>query len=777
MPPKGAAKGKKSPKLTKAEKEKLKKEEAERKAREEEEARLQAEQEQREREERERQEKEEREQLRQQESARHQAEVDELKEKIENNSQQLQTLQQNERAKAKWERYMLCDGSPDLLSTSELNTYMNLWRDDKDNKPFNTVLQEGENTLKLIKELEIFVLNSEEEGFTEDEIQRLKQSIIQLEELICYKLDEATMNVLQNASSDVDPETQNLQFTSAVENVAVCVWGNIAKNPRVKSFTFQEIGFSMELPRVLAVGNVAVRIMHTKYDHLSPLSKSFYPKRKVKPPEVIVEEAPAVEATNGDGVGADNEGGDKEVIDDTLEAVPPKSASQASKFGKQSRKKSGRTSSGKSSRSRRASAKSVRSQTSDNEPQQDKEGETKDPGNQEGDGEDKPSSAEQAVEEAAANADGGLEDEEEEDDDVVDLRAFSVIGPVMFIELLELPPQPKLARGWTMQQIVSLELKRLSYQAEGATATDSNSANSTPAPPSSASATQVQSTNPPVMVTCKLPEHVMYFEPPQLAYWDSAKNNWRLDAFTDSQYDEEKRCIQFKMSSFGPVATFQDLYLNMPFQSWELRPHSTNSCLFTLIAAIIELEIEIKDSMCALTQPGDTPELAHLSRKWMKPHQLIEAMRKAGVNVFPAVDAEKYVSINSKEDWLEQNIYQEMALTASAFAYTWSKWNADCGKDKIIIQAVEQLQDEQPLEEDWSLFNIGTHNSCKLRMKEEDSELSNDVAENTQLHSDLYHMVLDGASEEAQQRVNDSHFLFIDCVYQLLNGTKIITYS
>ena len=51
-----------------------------------------------------------------------------------------------------------------------------------------------------------------------------------------------------------------------------------------------------------------------------------------------------------------------------------------------------------------------------------------------------------------------------------------------------------------------------------------------------------------------------------------------------------------------------------------------------------------------------------------------------------------------QEDWLENNIYQEMALTASAFAYTWSKWNADCGKDKIIIQAVEKLHDEQPLE-------------------------------------------------------------------------------
>lgn len=51
-----------------------------------------------------------------------------------------------------------------------------------------------------------------------------------------------------------------------------------------------------------------------------------------------------------------------------------------------------------------------------------------------------------------------------------------------------------------------------------------------------------------------------------------------------------------------------------------------------------------------------------------------------------------------QEDWLEGSIYKEMALTASAFAYTWSKWNTDCGKDKIILQAIEQLQDEQPLE-------------------------------------------------------------------------------
>ena len=56
------------------------------------------------------------------------------------------------------------------------------------------------------------------------------------------------------------------------------------------------------------------------------------------------------------------------------------------------------------------------------------------------------------LDEAATGLESGLDEEEEEDDDVVDLRAFSVIGPLMFIELLDLPPQPKVVNGWIMQQ-------------------------------------------------------------------------------------------------------------------------------------------------------------------------------------------------------------------------------------------------------------------------------------------------------------------------------------
>ena len=60
---------------------------------------------------------------------------------------------------------------------------------------------------------------------------------------------------------------------------------------RVKSFTFGEPGFTMDIPKALAVGNIAVQLIYTSYDHLSPLAKSYYPKiRKKQAPEVIVEE-------------------------------------------------------------------------------------------------------------------------------------------------------------------------------------------------------------------------------------------------------------------------------------------------------------------------------------------------------------------------------------------------------------------------------------------------------------------------------------------------------
>ena len=56
----------------------------------------------------------------------------------------------------------------------------------------------------------------------------------------------------------------------------------------------------------------------------------------------------------------------------------------------------------------------------------------------------------------------------------------------------------------------------------------------------------------------------------------------------------EERELQFKTAFPGPIALFQDRYMNMPFQSWSLRPRGANHCVLTLIASINEVSIEIK---------------------------------------------------------------------------------------------------------------------------------------------------------------------------------------
>jgi hypothetical protein len=54
---------------------------------------------------------------------------------------------------------------------------------------------------------------------------------------------------------------------------------------------------------------------------------------------------------------------------------------------------------------------------------------------------------------------------------------------------------------------------------------------------------------------------------------------------------------------------------------------------------------------------------------------------------------------------LEEWCYEQMALAASAFAFSWSKWNSDTqDKEKILFQGSETLSDEPLLEVKLSPF-------------------------------------------------------------------------
>jgi len=176
--------------------------------------------------------------------------------------------------------------------------------------------------------------------------------------------------------------------------------------------------------------------------------------------------------------------------------------------------------------------------------------------------------------------------------------------------------------------------------------------------------------------------------------------------------------------------------------------------------------------------PEDRPELEHFRDKWIPTAEMIQRLKLAGIHVFPQVDSHKYVSVQSKNPMTEERLYQQMAMTASTMAYSWSKWNAEVANpSQVVFQGCEHLEDEPLLEEDWSLFLVTKLRTTNLKMTEFDDAFSEDYKDGTEFHADLYHMSMEITSDAGKERIRSSNYKFIDSVYTILSSIKVLTYS
>ena len=108
------------------------------------------------------------------------------------------------------------------------------------------------------------------------------QTRAKLEALIQYKLDQASYEELLHASENFNPETANLERQLHFDSlVNLCIWGNLIKHPKIKSHEFPSVGFTFEIPKVIANSNVAVRVMKTAFDHCSRQTRTFLPRKKI----------------------------------------------------------------------------------------------------------------------------------------------------------------------------------------------------------------------------------------------------------------------------------------------------------------------------------------------------------------------------------------------------------------------------------------------------------------------------------------------------------------
>uniref|UniRef100_A0A8D0HV79 Dynein axonemal intermediate chain 7 n=1 Tax=Sphenodon punctatus TaxID=8508 RepID=A0A8D0HV79_SPHPU len=544
-----------------------------------------------------------------------------------------------------WEHYTDCNGSPDPMIPQEINTFMSLWRE-KRNEDIKLVMENGKHVLMLIEKLEYQLLDMPVLELCEKEVVQYQDSIMELRSLLHQKYNEATEDLLKKASTFADSDSGNMEVLIRDENVTFCIWANLKKNPRYIN------GF--DLPKLLAMCDVAIRILHTHYDHVSPLRRIPTLTLKVEPPE------------------------NKELLTVLYDV------------------------------------KEEREQEQKN------------------DEEDRFTISESMPSILSLLHMDNDREEQMADEDTVDLRQYTPVGGVYHVDALKLPPQAR----------------------------------------------HIKETAPHGKLF-----FVIYFEEPLVARWHSEGKLWRIDGITDVKYKMKDKEVYFKMAAFYTITLLQDAHLNMPYQSWELRPNGTDEALLTVLTAFTEVQIQIKVNQCMLasvTIPEESQEtelLSHLRGKWMTPLGLTIALKTAGINIFPAEYSHKYVSVNKKLPATELAAYQQIALVASAFAFGWSKWNLECGEDRVIFKVSEHLKEGPVQDEDWSLYMFNSQRAQRLRITEHSEAFSEDLAERTEFHSTLFHMIKDFATEAAVEKVKCTHYLFIDAVFQLLFAIRVLTYS
>ncbi|XP_066856669.1 dynein axonemal intermediate chain 7 isoform X4 [Anser cygnoides] len=721
-------------KVNKAEKLRLQKEEEERRLKEEEEARLQAEQEEAARLEKERIERERElmEKLEAKDQERREYELAELY-SLEEKFVSAQLWKTKYRAYAKysrcgltsimegrvlamlWEHYIACDGSPDPTIPQEINTFMSLWREDQ-NKDIQLVVEKGQQVLNLIEKLQFFLLDTPPSEITEKEIVQYQETILELQNLLHQKYNEATEHLLKTASMYEDSDTGNMQAVIKDKNVTFCIWANLKKKVRFKNHVFCDTHHGFDLPKSLAVSNVAVRILHTHYDHVSPLWLQCQSVPKLE----VLESKESTQHSK----------------DNVEELEEEKKAAEEPNMPTEEETHSDERKSAISFKEKYNSVTDINEKT---EEETEKKSEILD--------------ISQVLSPLMQEKTNEKEDEIT-DENIVDLRQFVPVGGVYHIDALQLPPQVKQVKNWNIVELLDIGLEAYRYPPE----------ESDDAP------------YPPIQITLRLSDSVIYCEEPVIARWDPAGQQWRTDGISNITYETQKS-ITFEMGAFYTIALLQNVHLNMPYQAWELRPMGINEALLTVTTVFAEVQIQIKGKQCmvAAVTVEEKDVLSHLTGKWMCPVTLRKVLKEAGVNIFPGEYSYKYVSVNKKAPLIEVRAYQQMALVASTFAFGWSKWNLESGQDQVVFKVSEHLKTD--FVKDWSLYMFNGQRALKLKITETSEAFSKELEEDSEFHSTLYHMLKDFASKEAIDRVSTANFLFIDVVYQLLLATRVLTYS
>lgn len=386
------------------------------------------------------------------------------------------------------------------------------------------------------------------------------------------------------------------------------------------------------------------------------------------------------------------------------------------------------------------------------------------------------------------------------------MRKYNIIGGIYHMQLLKQPPQPKqLKDGAVLRMIIGKDgLQHWEYletyepptvkagATKQSTDDDDEDAENTPEGiilrvPLTLLIVFVEShdvfisgklLSKLVLITMKLPDHVLWFDAPVPVHWDYENHHWSTQYIYEVKFNEEKQMLSFragKMTAFG-LAVFK--YNNFPYQSWELKPDfrgTTPQVTFGLTTSALVLEFIIRKNEICLTllENANTTALQQHVGIFYPPKYLVRLLRQGGVNIFPSQDACLYVdNVPKKHHITEDHLHHCMAYLYQCFEFSWSRWNLSAGYKKFVMQ-VRQAKSTKPNE----LLLVTDHRAIVAECADVSQPFTESAFSAMKFYPDLLTLAEDYGGKDSKQIMSKVDPIFVETVYYFLSETRVMSFS
>ncbi|XP_043670341.1 dynein axonemal intermediate chain 7 homolog [Vespula pensylvanica] len=689
-----------------------------------------------------------------------------------------------------WIMYLTCDNLPHVGKMSEMNTFIFLWSLEDEDLNMELVMKKNEVIQYLLLQLdEIIKFSLMRPADYIEECKMIRQSFrTKLQEWI----DQACYRLLRQIERDMlRVDLKNATYVKITKQLICCIWALIKLPISIKEIPekernsievhFEEINLTVKIPPDIDCYCMAIRGLWLEYDHYSDIGTSY-----------VMPEIPEEYQMKMDNEKFKNP---KEISFPLSDLVTFCSEENETKERIRAEQVEGR-------RLRMEEKKAMLWKLENPAPvvpiKLDRRG--RKAGNQYG--RLKRSEPEQEVEPLPYLPTPNeiiLSKEEESRKELrkllftkcekteVNLRKYKILGGIYHIDLVYQPPQPKDMRRDIFLSTLEIpkELKHVPFYKPYKAPPPIPPTERTPEVIENEMKALETAMEALVLVTLKLPDTVLWFEPPLVAHWISERNIWSTQDIHDIKFNEDKQQITFRTGRFGIHGLAAYKLINLPFQSWELKPemgrNSGGGVTLNITAATVQAEFIVRDdSVCLNSLVGGTSSaLQNIIGQYMKLNNLINKMRKGGCDLFPEQDAASYIKgLSVKHPVAQKHLQECIGLLCTAYTFSWSRWNIKRPSREIVLQ-FKEVHGCVAKERTNITLLVTPLQTIAVQCTEVSPEFSNVPidGDSAKFYADLYHLALHNAGIKSHLLIKDISYKLALTVANLLQSTNVISMS